>query len=252
MLTTLRERVQSYQDISDNKLLPKLPVITIVNGRQFKKITSLLNKPFDISFFEMLTATSVKLMQEIDGSMFCYSFNDEIVIISRNDQTIDTQPYYDNRIQKISSATASIATYEFNRIAGIQGIGLFGDPIFVSKCFAVPHIGEAMNVLVAKQQQCFHTALYQCCFYNLAKTHNIEIVKDTLSKKTVEGKMELLLEDFGIDFNELPLTVRRGVGVYRAMSDNGGVDKPRKKVKIDVGLPVFAKEQEFLADILNG
>src|ERR1700733_11134947 len=124
MLTTLKERIQSYQEIVDHKLLPKLPVITIVNGRSFRKTTSLLVKPFDIKFFEILTATAVKLMQEIDGSMFGYSFNDEIVIVSRNDKNIDTHPYYDNRIQKIVSAASSIATYEFNKVAAVSGVEL--------------------------------------------------------------------------------------------------------------------------------
>ena len=174
MLNTLRERIQSYQDISDYKLLAKLPVITIINGRQFKKLTSLLNKPFDIIFFEVFTATAIKLFQEIDGSVFSYSFNDEIVIVSRNDQTIDTRPYYDNKIQKIVSATASIASIEFNKMAEAKGMQLFGDPIFTSKCFVVPHIGEAINTLIAKQQQCFHTALYQACFYFLVKEHDPE------------------------------------------------------------------------------
>jgi tRNA(His) 5'-end guanylyltransferase len=250
MLTTLRERIKSYEDQSDIKLLKKLPVITIVNGRQFKKLTSLLNKPFDINFFEIFTATAIKLMQEIDGSVFSYSFNDEIVIISRNDQTNDTQPYYDNRVQKIVSATASIASIEFSKMAGAKNVDLFGDPIFTSKCFVVPHIGEAINTLIAKQQQCFHIGLYQCCFYNLVKQHDIEIVKETLAKKTVDDKLEILMEDFGIDFNALPLTIRRGVGVYRAVAE--GLDKPRKKIYINTELPVFAKAPEFLKDILNG
>lgn len=252
MITTLRERIEEYQNTSDFKLLKKLPVITIINGRQFKKLTSLLNKPFDINFFEILTATAIKLMQEIDGSMFSYSFNDEIVIVSRNDQTNDTQPYYDNRIQKIASATASIASLEFSKMAMAKNIELFGDPVFTSKCFVVPHIGEVINTLIAKQQQCFHTSLYQSCFYNLVKQHDVERVKETLGKKTVEDKLEILMEDFGIDFNELPLTIRRGVGVYRAVKEAEGLDKPRKKIYIDTELPVFAKEPGFLKDIING
>jgi|SRR5271165_2126443 len=251
MLNTLRERIEDYQERSDIKLMRKLPVITIVNGRQFKKLTSLLNKPFDINFFEILTAAAIKLMQEIDGSLFSYSFNDEIVIVSRNDQTNDTQPYYDNRVQKIVSITASIASIEFNKMAQAKNIELFGDPVFTSKCFVVPHIGEAINTLIAKQQQCFHTSLYQTCFYNLVKQHNVEVVKETLAKKTVDNKLEILMEDFGVDFNVLPLTIRRGVGVYRAVKEAEGLDKPRKKIYIDTELPVFAKVPEFLKNILN-
>src|SRR5271170_4068863 len=104
---------------------------------------------------ELMCGTMIKLAQEIDGAVFLYSFNDEIIVISRNDQNNDTGAWYDNNVQKIVSVAASIATLEFNRLAGINDVQLFGAPVFLAKTFVVPNIVEAINVLVAKQQQCF-------------------------------------------------------------------------------------------------
>jgi tRNA(His) guanylyltransferase len=254
MLQSLRERVKAYAEIADQKLLPKLPIIITVNGRQFRKITSLLQKPFDVRFLELMAASAIKLMQEVDGSVFAFVYSDEITIVSRNDQTLDTEAYYDGRAQKIASATAAIATLSFNALAKEKGIETFGEPIFTSHAFVVPHIGEAINLLVSKQQQAFYVALYQMCFYLMTKAYDADRVRDILSNKTIEEKIEILKEDFGRDINAEPQAVRRGVGIYRA--DKAfvvdGVEKMKRKIVIDTELPNFAKDAGFLGKVLDG
>jgi tRNA(His) guanylyltransferase len=136
-MISLRDRIMSYERNYDLRIMSKVPVVIVLNGRSFRKITSLLEKPFSLPLIEAFAGTSIKLMQEIDGAMFAYSFNDEIVIIARNDQTIDTTAWFDNKIQKICSATASIATSEFNRLTKLSDLQIIGDPTFTSTVFAV-------------------------------------------------------------------------------------------------------------------
>jgi tRNA(His) 5'-end guanylyltransferase len=253
MLQSLRERIKSYAEISDQKLLPKLPIIISINGRQFRKITSLLEKPFDVRFFELMASSAIKLMNEVDGSTFAFVFNDEITLISRNDQTLDTEPYYDGKTQKIASATAAIATLEFNALAKEKNIEFFGDPIFTSQAFVVPHIGEAINLLVSKQQQAFYTAVYQMCFHLMTKQYDADRVRDILNNKTIEEKIDILKEDFGRNINDEPPAVRSGVGIYRGnkVFVIDGVEKMKRKIIINTELPDFAKEIGFLGKILG-
>ena len=250
MLPSLRERVNSYREISDYKLLPKLPIITVVNGRQFRKITSLLEKPFDVRFVELMAGSAIKLMHEIDGSMFAFAYSDEIIVVSRNDQTVSTEPYYDGKIQKISSITASVATLEFSRLAARRGIELFGEPVFTSECFVVPNVMEAVNYIISKQQRAFYIALYQTCYYLMSKSYDPNRVKDILDSKTLEEKIEILKDDFGRDFMSEPSMVQRGIGLYRMDKVfDGGV---KRKLTVDMELPLFAKDIEFLVRVLDG
>ncbi len=38
-INTLKERIKSYEDLTDYKLMPKVPVIIVLNGRSFRKCT---------------------------------------------------------------------------------------------------------------------------------------------------------------------------------------------------------------------
>ena len=49
-----------------------------------------------------------KLCTDIEGAIFAYHHNDEIVIIVRNDQNSDTLPWCSNRVQKICSITSDV------------------------------------------------------------------------------------------------------------------------------------------------
>lgn len=251
VINTLKERVEYYENLVNPGLLKKLPLIITLNGRSFKKVTSLLPKPFSSDFIELMCGTMIKLSQEIDGTVFAYSFNDEIVLVSRNDQSRETSAWYDNNVQKIVSATAAIATLEFNRLAKMNGVELFGDPVFTAKTFVVPNITEAINVLVAKQQQAFHTALYMACFYELVKNHSPDTVRQTLHEKSPQEKAELLFEQCGIDFNNYPLPFKRGMASYRIPKVIPGVDQVKNKLSVDMEIPIFTRDHDFLGNIFN-
>jgi len=163
MSNKLRDRIESYQDSSDYKLLSRVPMIICINGRGFAKATELLEKPYCAKFAECILSTTLRLCTEIEGALFAYQQNDEIVLVIRNDQTPDTTPWYDNKIQKICSVTSSIATMHFNNCATTIDLNLTGEPVFISQVFVVPNVAEAINTMVYKQQQNFHTSIQFTC-----------------------------------------------------------------------------------------
>lgn len=253
-MITLKERINHYErDISDTKLLDKLPVIIILNGRSFRKATSFLPKPFSLPFAEILCNAMIKLAHDVDGTVFTYSFNDEIIVIARNDQTVDTTPWYDNRVQKIVSAAASIATLELNKTAKTNDIPLLGEPIFTANTFVVPNIFEAMNLLISKQQQAYHTALYMATFYGLMNKYNAETARQALVGKSQQEKLDMLLEECNIDFDAYPNAFRKGFACYRIpkIITNNGVEEIRNKLVVDMDLPLFVKDKEFIENIFR-
>lgn len=250
----LKERVAIYEDAAKYKLLPKLPVIICVNGRSFSKSTSLLEKPFSVSFAECMYSTLGRLVQEIDGAILGYCFNDEIVIVARNDQSLDTSPWFDNDIQKISSAVSSIATVQFNNCVNANELNLIGDALFTANVYAVPNVVEAINVLICKQQKAMQSAVQLACFYEMIKKYDKNHIKEILSGTSYDDKVNLLSEQFNVNFNNYPQVFRRGAACYKipTIVSFDGEEKIKGKWKINLEIPVFTKEHSFLQDIFKG
>jgi tRNA(His) guanylyltransferase len=245
----LKNRIESYQDQTDYKLLSKLPVITIVNGRSFVKTTSLLEKPFSEKFSECMLSVAIKLCSEIEGAIFAYHHNDEIIVVSRNDQSMDTEPWIDNRVQKLSSITSSIATLQFINCLSNFDLNLLGEPHFYSTVFTVPNIGEAINTIVYKQQQNFYNSIQLACFYELSKKHDRNYIKDMLQGLSFDEKIELLLQECNIDFHKYPPVFRRGAACYKVPTVIG--ENMKNKWTINMDLPIFSKDQPFLGNLFK-
>ncbi len=249
MAITIRDRISSYEEVSNYKLLAKLPVVVHINGRSFSKITSLLDKPFCYKFSECISATMLQLCMEIEGAMFGYQFNDEIIIIVRNDQNIDTIPWYDNRIQKIVSVSASVATLHFSNLSHATDLNLMGDPIFLSNTYTVPSILEAIHVLISKQHQNLQGSIQSASFYELLKKYDKNTIKEMLSGLNMDEKVDLLSQECGVDFNQYPVAFRRGIACYRAPKLVNDVVK--NKWVINHELPIFTQDHSFLVNILK-
>lgn len=245
----LKDRIDSYQESSDYKLLNKVPLIISINGRAFSKLTSLLDKPYCIKFSECILSTMLRMCSEIEGALFAYQHNDEIVILVRNDQTLDTSPWYDNKLQKICSVTSSIATLHFNNCANRIDLNLLGDPLFTSQIFPVPNIMEAINTIIYKQQHNFQTSIQFACFYELLKRYDKPTIKEMLNGLSMDEKIDLLHQECNINFNEYPSSFRRGSACYKSQKIINGAIK--NKWAINSELPIFTKDQSFLGNIVR-
>lgn len=245
----LKDRVENYQATFDYKLLARVPVIIVVNGRSFSKLTQLLDKPYCSKLAECLLSTMLRLCTEVEGALFGYQHSDEIVLVMRNDQNPETEAWYDNRVQKICSVSAAIATMHFNDCAQEIKLALSGDPVFTSQVFAVPTISEAINTIVYKQQQNFHTSIQFACVYELIKKHDKNAIREMLSGLTMDEKIDLLRQECQVDFNDYPISFRRGAACYKAPKL---VDETTKyKWYLNPEPPIFTKDQSFLSNIFK-
>lgn len=250
-MSSLRERIIEYQEIADTKLLPKVPIIVVLNGRHFSKNTAMAIKPFDSVIMECMCAAMVKLCQEVDGCVFSLTYNDQIILITKNDQTADTLPWFNNSAQSIISAASSIATLEFNRAAISKNLQLLGSATFTGKVFAVPNITEVINFLLYAQQKCFHTALHQACFYELIKRYDAERAQQMLANKNPKEKADILFNECKIEFNNLPLAFRRGVACLRMPRANPQTKEIKYKFSLNAELPLFSVEKDWLYSIFK-
>lgn len=229
----------------------KIPIVVNINARSSQKTTAKLEKPHSNKFSNAMCATTVKLCHELEGAILAYSFSDDITVIIRNDQSFDTQPWFNNDIQKINSVAASIATLEFSKAAISVGMDL-NEVTFLSHVFAVPNLTEVSNLLIAKQQLATQSAIGFAAYYELYKKYG-EDSEDILQGRTLDEKEELLAEECGISFNEYPSVFKRGFAVYRAPSIIGGLSGQSIKNKwiVNPDIPLFTKEHSFLNNLLK-
>ncbi len=251
-IITLKDRINSYKDACSHKLMRKVPLVITVNGRGFSRVTSNIMKPFSSEFSNVMCATTAKLCQEIDGAVFGFCFGDDITIIARNDQNAETMPWFQNDIQKIVSAAASIATLEFSNAARSIGLGLASDAAFSASVFAVPNVTEAINVLVSKQQLSFQSSLNFAVYYELRKKYGDEAL-EMVQGRTLEEKEEILHSVCGITLNSYDLSFRRGIAYYRAPTLVSGTSGQIFKNKwiLNNEIPVFTKDHAFLSQIFK-
>jgi tRNA(His) guanylyltransferase len=245
----LADRINSYQNNTDYKLLARVPIIICINGRAFAKVTQLLDKPYCPKFAECLLSTMLRLCADIEGAMFAYQHNDEVVIVTRNDQSNDTAPWYDNKLQKICSITSAIASMHFNECATAMGLNLAGAPVFTSQVFVVPSLGEATNTFIYKQQQNFHTSIQSACLYNLLNKYDKNNIKEMLTGLNVDEKIDLLDQECDIKYADYPSSFRRGTACYKVPKVVDGVMK--NKWHLNTDLPIFTKDTSFLSNILK-
>jgi tRNA(His) 5'-end guanylyltransferase len=205
---------------------------------------------------ELMSSTMFEAIKEIDGAVFGYQQSDEISFILRNDQELDTQPWFDNRVQKLASITSALVTYLFN--GQLRSMGeppnLAGQTIFDARVFTVPDYSEAVNNMVFRQQDCMRNALTQAVYAGLGKKHGKKNAFHMIEGKSQEERLDLLLEECGIDFaRDYPLAFTHGIGAYRApkMIETVHGKVTRHKWIMDLNLPKFTEDRGFLLGIVT-
>lgn len=114
-LTEFDKRMQNYKYTSDQSLMRRTPVIIQIDGMHFHTFTKGLDKPFDEILVRSMQDAAKYLCENIQGCVLAYTQSDEINLLLIDYQSLDSQAWFDNRIQKLTSAAASLATLEFNR-----------------------------------------------------------------------------------------------------------------------------------------
>lgn len=112
----LPERMRNYVSVEDRRLMIKEPVILWLDGRAFHTFSRGLGKPFSEALMKTMDQVLVEMCQDIQGAKLGYTQSDELSILLTDWESYETQPWFQYRVQKISSSASSMATALFNRI----------------------------------------------------------------------------------------------------------------------------------------
>ena len=264
---SLKDRMLDYEKVTNTYLTKKTPVILRLDMRSGHSFTKGFDKPFDEMFMNTMQNTMSYLCSNIQGCVFAYTESDEITLVLIDYQTIDTDAWFDYRVQKLCSISASMATMAFNKyfyenVNALDCVTKSHDmmneyteqlietywnavekgAMFDARCFNIPK-EEVVNALIYRQQD--------------ATRNSIQMLgQSEFSQKELHGKnqsqiQDMLMLEHGINWNDLDTYKKRGSCCIKEEIQDSNVDIKDgpciiTKWKLDLNPPIFTQDRNYI------
>lgn len=208
---SLKKKYHYYRDLTDYKLLPNSYVIVMLDGRSFsKKIKNNFKRPFDEKFIEIMNETAKYVCENVSNCKLAYVQSDEINLILYD--TPMQGSFFNNRLCKIQSIIASMATSKFNQLALLNtlkelpcskedAVQIINDTSlyeFDCKAWVVPNENDAFAAILYRQNDCIRNSKEAVAQYFFS--HN------ELHKKTTDEQIAMVKSvhciDWNLDYND--------------------------------------------------
>lgn len=111
----LAERMKSYEKRNRYYLQRRMPVILRLDMRAGHSFTRGFKRPFDEVFIKSMQNTAKYLCENIQNCKLSYQQSDEITLLLIDYDRLNTDCFFDYRVDKLCSITASMATMAFNK-----------------------------------------------------------------------------------------------------------------------------------------
>ena len=261
-----------YEQIPKVKLMRRTPVIIRIDGKAFHTFTRGFEKPFDKVLTKAMQETTKYLCENIQGCVFGYTQSDEISLVLVDYKKLNSSAWFDYELQKMCSIAASMTTMAFNRFF-IQYYKEWYMEAFTSKHNNIDKIvasDVALNETYIKaiekgamfDARCFNIPREEVtnCIYwrQLDATRNsIQMVgqanfsHNELQEKTCNMIQDMLMEQKGINWNDLPAYLKRGTAVTKeeCFLESKGM---RTRWIIDLDMPQLKGEnREYLERLIR-
>jgi tRNA(His) 5'-end guanylyltransferase len=256
MTSSLSDRQKSYEKPYDFKILPRLPIIIRADGKNFKRLTKNIKKPYSLELIKIMSDTMLHTIMELEGAVFGYHFDDEITFVLKSNTINEDSLFLNNDLQKLVSLVSSLTTLNFmkNYLASDDPPDLLGEALFDVKVFNTPSLNETVNHIIWRQQSCIKKSINNAINNELKLYFNESQITKKTKKQTLTEKKELLLSTCNIDFDsDYAQSYRRGVAVYKVpkIISIGNEKQTRKKWVLDDKLPDFLTSKEFITNIIQ-
>lgn len=207
----LGDRMKNYEACSEYRLPSQTPIILRVDGKAFHTLTRKLKleRPVDDYFHHVMTAVAIKLCQSIENSRFAYTQSDEISILVYP-KTVIAQPWFKNRIQKMTSVAAGIASSYITWLLAdrlkehcldTESDNLTVYPCFDARIFAVP-VHDVGNYFWWRQKDAIRNSAFaygQAAFgaKKLNRLSSRKVVQKLLDEKQLDWHAEPTWKKWG-------------------------------------------------------
>ena len=246
----LDQKMRVFETANDRSVLPGVFMVARIDGRNFTRLTKETHKfeaPYDVRFRDMMIETTAHLMNCGFKTIYGYTQSDEISLLFH--PTITT---FDRKLRKYNSILAGEASARFSLLLGDLGC-------FDSRICELPTVALVIDYFRWRNEDAHRNALNAHCYWLLRKEgQTVGQATKALEKLSVAEKNELLWQR-EINFNNLPLWQRRGVGLYWELYQKSGtnplteevVTTTRKRLKKDLELPMRDEYDQFLLTLIE-
>ncbi|XP_030975706.1 tRNA(His) guanylyltransferase 1-like isoform X2 [Quercus lobata] len=233
------EFVRSFQ--FENKLMPSTWIVIRIDGCHFHRFSEVheFEKPNDKQALNLMNSCAVAVLEEIQDIIFTYGVSDEYSFVLKKDSQ-----FYQRRASEIVSVTVSFfsSMYVMKWKEFFPQKELKYPPSFDGRVVCYPSSKILLDYLAWRQVDCHINNQYNTCFWMLvkkkgkSKSEAQHYLKGTQAKE----KNELLIKEFGIDYNELEIMFRQGSLAFWQKEDKnmtheskGSVQNSHKKVIVE-------------------
>lgn len=266
--------MRRYEVVSESRLMTSLPVIIRVDGQAFHTLTRDFVKPFDWMLIRAMQMTMMSLCERIPGTRFGYAQSDEISLVLGCDGR--QEPWFDYRVEKLCSISASIATISFERAMRRLIEQEFESPDDTSK--------DRIDIPCRARSAATYTdaiergATFDARAFNISPTDIVDYVRwrqtdasrNSLSMlahalfpdKALVGKKAAQVHDMlhgiGVNWNDLSATTKRGSACLRRKTEVTGYNPMedrhvrvlRNRWVLDEDMPIVSRCPDYVSEAI--
>jgi tRNA(His) 5'-end guanylyltransferase len=239
-----------YETAHDHCVLPEMFMVARIDGRGFTHLAREVHKfdaPFDARCRDMMVATTRHLMQCGFRVIYGYTQSDEISLLFH-----PAEDSFGRKLRKYHSVLAGEASARFALLLGAHAA-------FDCRISQLPNAGLVRDYFRWRNEDAHRNALNGWCYWTLRKD-GLDVVAATrrLEGMSVADRNELLFRH-GINFNDVPVWQKRGIGLYWEKYDKPAVNPrtgqqvfaERSRIRIDDELPMRDEYAAFVLALLD-
>lgn len=241
---SLGDRMKRFEGAYNQFLPGRMPMMLRLDGKGFHNYTKGMKRPWDDALNLVMDMTAKKLCQEIGGAQIAYVQSDEISILIHSYKKLESQAYFDGKIQKIVSVSAGIASATFTAESWrLNDEKQIKPAYFDSRVFILPE-SEVANCLLWRQQD--------------ATRNSVQMLARSLySHKECNNKNNSELQELcfqkGHNWNDVPTRHKRGRCIVKeqypvVITNREGLTETvmRSRWTVDEEIPVFSQDREYI------
>ncbi|NET89239.1 MAG: guanylyltransferase [Kamptonema sp. SIO1D9] len=246
----LDAQMRVFETAHDYCVLPGLYIIARLDGRGFTRLTKKIHQfvaPYDERFRDYMLETGEYLMTSGFKVIYGYTQSDELSLLFALEENT-----FNRKLRKLNSVLAGEASAKFSLLLGDIAS-------FDCRISQLPSIDKVVDYFRWRQEDAHRNALNSHCYWCLRREgKNVNQATNLMSGLSVAEKNELLFQR-GINFNDLPLWHKRGVGLYWEEYEKLGynpltgenVPAIRRGIRHDLELPMKDKYSEFVLELVG-
>jgi tRNA(His) 5'-end guanylyltransferase len=181
-----------------------MPLIIRLDGCHFHTLLRKAQKPYDPVVMQCMIEAATEVLKTIGGTArFAYIQSDEVSIAINSYQELNSEPWFANNLQKITTVAASTMSVAFSKAFG-------KDAVFDARAFILPE-AEINNYFLWRQLDAARNSIQQYGRF-------------FVSSKEMHGKsnkevQEMMFSKHDFNWNNAPVWTKRGVVIPFEESD---------------------------------